>query len=475
MTTLTFYGGVDEIGGNQILLEDGDTRLWLDFGLSFRRLGMYYADFLRPRSAAGLTDYLELGLVPRLPGAYRQDLLRPTSLGHEEPRFDGVLLTHAHIDHAGCIPFLDPRISVYCSDLTRRLLGAYQVTSRGGSTAEYTRGKFRTFGEYTSWREWEGFEREFATPERAPLEIRTFEVDHSIPGACAFLIHASEATIAYTGDLRLHGPRSDSTREFIQALEEEDIDVLITEGTRVEEQEEDELVRLLAGELKSKLGSETEVRDRGVKVSGSGPGPVFVDFAIRDFDRLRTFIEVASGAGRRLVVPLKLGYYLKELGDLLGLRLSDVELYLEPRKLGAYDEREYQVWERGLLSGENVRRSDWVGPHLGELLVHLDYYRLKELVDIRPSGGIYVHSSSEPFSEEQALDFQRFKNWLERFELKYEYLHTSGHLSREEVFDLVRRSGAKRIFPVHTRGAKDFRESIGGICEQPVVERRYEV
>lgn len=474
MTTITFYGGVDEIGGNQVLLEDGDTRLWLDFGLSFHRLGMYYADFLQPRSAAGLADYLELGLVPRLPGAYRRDLLRTTDLRYEEPGFDGVLLTHAHLDHASCIPFLDPGVTVYCNNLTRRLLDVYQTTSRGGFTVEFRRGKFRTFGEYTGPAEWEEFEREFATPEQAPLEVRTFEVDHSIPGACAFLIHASEATIAYTGDLRLHGPRSELTLEFIRALEEESIDVLIVEGTRVEEREEDELVRLLAGELEPKLKSEAEVRSQGVKVARSSSRPIFVDFMPRDFDRLRTFLEVASGVGRRLVVPLKLGYYLRELDEFLDLKLENVELYIEPRRLGAYDEREYQPWEREFLGRDNARRSDWIRSHLGELLVHLDYYRLKELVDLRPLEGTYVHSSSEPFSEEQALDFQRFKNWLERFGLRYKYLHTSGHLSREEVFNLVECSGAERVFPVHTRGARDFRESIGKICEQPVIGRRYE-
>jgi len=30
MTNLTFYGGVNEIGGNKILLEDKDTRGFLD-------------------------------------------------------------------------------------------------------------------------------------------------------------------------------------------------------------------------------------------------------------------------------------------------------------------------------------------------------------------------------------------------------------------------------------------------------------
>jgi mRNA degradation ribonuclease J1/J2 len=30
-----FYGGVNEIGGNKILLEDKDTRVFLDFGKGF--------------------------------------------------------------------------------------------------------------------------------------------------------------------------------------------------------------------------------------------------------------------------------------------------------------------------------------------------------------------------------------------------------------------------------------------------------
>jgi len=36
LTSLTFYGGVNEIGGNKILLEDKDTKVFLDFGKEFK-------------------------------------------------------------------------------------------------------------------------------------------------------------------------------------------------------------------------------------------------------------------------------------------------------------------------------------------------------------------------------------------------------------------------------------------------------
>jgi len=35
VTSFTCYGGVNEIGGNKILLEDQDTGLFLNFGMGF--------------------------------------------------------------------------------------------------------------------------------------------------------------------------------------------------------------------------------------------------------------------------------------------------------------------------------------------------------------------------------------------------------------------------------------------------------
>ena len=41
MTSLTFYGGVNEIGGNKILRQDKDTKIFLDFGKGFTGLEKY--------------------------------------------------------------------------------------------------------------------------------------------------------------------------------------------------------------------------------------------------------------------------------------------------------------------------------------------------------------------------------------------------------------------------------------------------
>jgi len=55
---LSFYGGVNEIGGNKFLLEDDDTKVFLDFGKSFSRYGEYFEEYLKPRVSCGLGDFV---------------------------------------------------------------------------------------------------------------------------------------------------------------------------------------------------------------------------------------------------------------------------------------------------------------------------------------------------------------------------------------------------------------------------------
>ena len=68
MPELYFYGGCGEIGGNKILLEDGLTRLFFDFGISFKVRSRYFEEFLNPRPGYGLNDFFQTGMLPPLQG-----------------------------------------------------------------------------------------------------------------------------------------------------------------------------------------------------------------------------------------------------------------------------------------------------------------------------------------------------------------------------------------------------------------------
>ena len=128
MPSLTFYGGVNEIGGNKILLEAGGTKLFLDFGMSFNIANQYFAEFLQPRKCTALADFFELGLLPDIKGVYRADYLTHMERPEEARSIDAVLLTHAHADHAQYIHFLRTDIPIYCAKATKIILQALEET-----------------------------------------------------------------------------------------------------------------------------------------------------------------------------------------------------------------------------------------------------------------------------------------------------------------------------------------------------------
>ena len=107
-----------------------------------------------------------------------------------------------------------------------------------------------------------------------PMEIVPHEVDHSLPGATAYIIHTSEGTILYTGDFRFHGYKRDATEAMIDAASEEDIAAVIVEGTRITEETGN---------------TETEVFNEAGKIIEETQKLAIVNFPARDLARLLTF------------------------------------------------------------------------------------------------------------------------------------------------------------------------------------------
>ncbi|MGH7890499.1 MAG: MBL fold metallo-hydrolase, partial [Thermodesulfobacteriota bacterium] len=129
MTSITFYGGVNEIGGNKILLEDKGTKVFLDFGKSFSRREKYFEEYLKPRQSNGIVDLLTTGLVPDIEGVYRDDLMEKAGRKIVAPDVDAVLLTHAHADHVDYISFLHEKIPIYMGSTCHMMLQAIQDRS----------------------------------------------------------------------------------------------------------------------------------------------------------------------------------------------------------------------------------------------------------------------------------------------------------------------------------------------------------
>jgi len=431
--TLTFYGGINEIGGNKILLEDGDTRVFFDFGMSFAGEGKYFSGYLTPRSVNGAGDYLEFDLLPRLNGLYARDMIKNTDIKHAPPSIDAVILSHPHMDHVGYITFIDENIPVYCGECTKTIIDAMQESGR----IDLGEHKFHTF-------------RTGRKVKVGGLEIEHVHVDHSVPGAYGFIIHTSNGSLVYSGDFRLHGPMAHMTREFADKAVRCDPIAMVSEGTRVCPKES------------QVIHSESRVKAESCEVVANTPKLVVVAFYSRDIDRFKTFYEVAKNNDRKFVISLKLAHLLWKLKDDPVLKIPDIMkdddilFYKKRKKTGEFAETDYYAWERTFL--DKAVNFDYVHKNQGKVLFNLDLVGFTELIDIRPSvGGHFIHSMSEPFSEED-VDRDVMHRWLTHFGLKFHQIHASGHCPSKDLAEIVSQIQPKQLIPIHTEHPELFRK-----------------
>lgn len=446
MVKLTFYGGVGEIGGNKILLEDGDCRIFLDFGVSFSRRSKYFEEFLPPRSANGIGDFLATNLLPDIRGIYREDLLIHLGREPEEPEISGVLLSHAHADHANYISFLHEDIPVYCGKTCKAILDAINEQSKRNIENEVIDFKRRPI---IPGKKEEPIKRKFSlfrtgdTISIDSVDIEPIHVDHSVPGSYGFIIYTSKGAIVYTGDLRLHGTNPQLTLDFIERAKEEKPIAMITEGTRIDERKGEE--------------SEEKVYVKAKKELEESSGISIVDFNFKDVDRFKTFYRISEELDKFLVISFKHACFLERYHRDEKLDVPDSTddriLLLKPKmRTGTYADYDYssEPYIKSRLHYPNIITAEEISRRPDDYIVVLNYWYFTTLVDLKPEKGTYVHSLSEPFNEEMEISFDRMMEWLKLFNLRYVHAHCSGHAYGDDIISMIEEIKPTELYPIHT-------------------------
>ncbi len=440
-TTLTFYGGVKEIGGNKILLQDRDTKIFFDFGMSFALKRRYYSPpFLSPRSEESLK---ELGILPKIEGVYKSDA--------KSPQIDAFFISHGHMDHSAYLSFVKRKIPVYCGETTKIILQAFGKIRRADLEFNVEGIEFKPF-------------RTGKKIKVNNVEIEPIHVDHSIPGAYAFVIHTSNGAIVYTGDFRAHGAKPEMTMDFVEKAKELKPVAIITEVTNM---------------TGAHLSSEKEVEGKLNVIVKQSEGIVLANFASTDIDRINSFYRIAKKNGRCLAVSLKQAYLLEALREDKGLRIPNLndEQMLIFRK----SKKTRSKWETEIMEkyAEKVKGAFEVSKQQCNLILALSFYDLEELVAIQPEpGSCYILSASEPFNEEMEIDFERLVNWLDHYGLPQYHVHVSGHIMPLQLKSFLKEIGASKIFPVHTENAELFSKFVRNLKSDVVLvekEKEYKI
>lgn len=439
-TTLTFYGGVGEVGGNKILLRDKDTRIFLDFGMSYSLRSKYYSEpFLSPKSEKSL---IELGILPKIKGIYKDS---------KETHVDAVFISHSHLDHSAYISFIKGSIPIYAGETTKLILEAISMTRPKDLEFNLKGTNFKTF-------------RTGQKIKIDNVEVEPIHVDHSVPGAYGFIIYTSSGTVAYTGDFRMHGAKYSMSVEFVEKAAEAEPIAFITEATNI---------------IGSHFSSEREVEAKLTKIIAQTSGLVLADFARADVDRFRSFYNAAKRNGRILAISLKQAYLLKKLRMDRRLRIP----YLDDENIAIFckKKRRYYGWERELQEEckEKMVNSETIGESGEKYVLVLSFYDFEELINLKPPpGSCYILSASEPFNEEMEIDYERLKNWLEHYGLPQYHVHVSGHIMPLQLKKVIEEINPKLVFPVHTEHPELLRKFLGDIPAKTVIvekERKYYV
>mgnify|MGYP001792786206 CR=1 FL=1 len=151
-------GGVGEIGKNMMAIEQGDDILVVDSGLMF-------------------PDEEMLGI----------DLVIPdiTYLVQRKHKVRGILITHAHEDHIGALPYVLRDLGDVPLYGTKLTLGLIRTKLKEHKLAERT-----TYREITP-----------GTPFRVGVfSCDSYNVCHSIPDAVGVTIETARGTIVHSGD-----------------------------------------------------------------------------------------------------------------------------------------------------------------------------------------------------------------------------------------------------------------------------------
>jgi ribonuclease J len=378
-------GGVGEIGKNMMAIEQGDDIVVVDAGLMF-------------------PDEEMLGI----------DLVIPdiTYLRSKKDNVRAILLTHAHEDHMGALPFVLRdflHVPVYGTKLT---LGLMRTKLREHKLDQKVDAREITPG----------------TPFRVgPFECDSYAVCHSIPDAVGLTIETAHGTIVHSGDWKFdHTPVDGRQTDFarLATIAAKGVLLLMSDSTRAE----------VAGYTPS----EKHVGELFDVIMARAPGRVITTTFASNISRIKQIIEIAAAWGRRTaIVGRSMDNYTKTARDLGFLTLPEGSL-IQPKEIDKLPDHEICI----ITTGSQ-----------GEPTSALSRMALGDHRHVAVKEGDTVVMSATPIPGNEELVSRTVDNL---FKLGAEVVydpgvrpHVSGHASQEELKLLLNILRPKYFVPIH--------------------------
>ncbi len=380
-------GGLGEVGMNCLALEDGPDRVVIDCGLLF------------PGAEA------QLGVEVIAPDLH---FLR----AGDEPK--AVLLTHAHEDHIGGLPWLlraFPDVPIFGTRYT--LAVVKEKLAEHGRSANL---------------------REIAPRSQllaGGIGFEPLQVPHSIPDAVGYALRTSAGTVVHTGDFKIDWSPIDGRLLDVRRFSElgaEGVACLLSDSTNAERE-----------------GTSTSEREVGESLARIFTGPlargrIAVAMFGSNVHRVQSVMKAALGAGRKICLLGRSMTQSVRLSLAMGFLNCPLDLFIDPETADHFAPRELVI----LCTGAQ-----------GEARAGLSRLALGEHPNIRLEKDDLVILSARniPGSERSVATLidnlvRRGCRVLEPGSTN-ELVHTSGHASQGELRMMIDLLQPKSFVPVH--------------------------
>lgn len=424
-TNITFWGGLDTIGGNIAEITYGKDRIIFDFGLVYNPASSMLDAEGRDADTYVL-DMLKLHAIPTIDGLYSEKDLTAgpnyhieTPLPKEQSELNtAVFISHLHLDHMGAMDTISADIPVYLTQ------GSYQLFR----TLEQIGEGLTIHREYRSI----GYKEKI---EVGSISVTAYQVDHDVIGAASFLIETPDASILYSGDIRMHGAHPEHMEAWLDEMKQKDISLLLIEGTTFQ-QEANTLLENTDEEITCK--SEKDIEDAVGKVLEKTSGLALFNMYHRNVERIQQFLR-AAGAARRIAV------LEPETASIADEFLQDGEfmIYIDKHE-NPSSQLCKLVDQYGGVTFEDINQN----PH--NYLLQNSFHHIHRLLDWNLTESVYMHANGMPLGPFDPA-YQTLHAILRHFKVDYESLDISGHATTEDILSIIDKVDPKIVVPWHSK------------------------